>query len=310
MNPATFDSLIPRFEGPNKTELIANTLKTQDLVVGEDIIANELASLVVLRELHAGEVLIKQGAVDSVLYFVFSGLLSVTINGRDVAVRGPRQHVGEMSLLESTARRSATVTATEPSLVAGISHNDFSAIANRHPQLWQRIAIELSRRLKERSKHYPQPRNQPVLFLGSSAENIEITREIQNAFAHDPFVIKPWTINVFAPSDTPIESLITVLHESDFGVLIIHPVDLTISRNETSPSPRDNVVFELGLFMGRIGRSRCFLIKERGIDVKIPTDLIGVKPLEYQGGEPATLANRLAPVCNELRALVKRLGPI
>jgi len=74
------------------------------------------------------------------------------------------------------------------------------------------------------------------------------------------------------------------------------------------PAPRDNVVFELGLFMGGLGRHRTFLVKPKGLTLKVPTDLLGVTPIEYADGPKKTLANRIAPACKELRRLITRTG--
>jgi len=82
-------------------------------------------------------------------------------------------------------------------------------------------------------------------------------------------------------------------------------------REETSSqsaTPRDNVVFELGLFMGDVGAERAFVVKPRGVALKIPTDLLGMKSLEYDASDPAELTTALAPVCNEIRKCVATLG--
>ena len=56
---------------------------------------------------------------------------------------------------------------------------------------------------------------------------------------------------------------------------------------EQKPSPRDNVVFELGLFMGRLGRRRTILMKPKNTVIKLPSDLVGVTTIDY----PAKLSD-------------------
>ena len=63
----------------------------------------------------------------------------------------------------------------------------------------------------------------------------------------------------FKPSITFIEALEEELAQSDFAVLTLTPDDQTESRGKVSMAPRDNVLFELGLFMGRLGRNRTLL---------------------------------------------------
>lgn len=305
----TSESLLPRFQGEIGDSILSEVLCNQMLIRGESSICEEFSSVIKLTELKDGEVLISQGGADNNIYFILSGGFSVIVNGRKVATRLSGQHVGEMSLIDPTARRSASVIALEASVVASVNETDFSNIANRYPQIWRRVAVELSGRLKQRNRFLEPPRNQPVVFIGSSSEGLEIAREIQNSFSHDSFVIQVWSHGVFSPSATSIESLVKAVEGADFGVIVFNPDDTIISRNEETPGPRDNVVFEIGLFIGHLGRERTFFILPRGDDIKIPTDLLGVTPLEYAKGTPETLISRIGPVSNELRKIIKNMGP-
>ncbi len=98
--------------------------------------------------------------------------------------------------------------------------------------------------------------------------------------------------------------------ESDFAVLVLGPDDRVISRGDDNLAPRDNVVLELGLFIGAVGRRRVFLVMPAGLDVKIPTDLLGVTPVWYEpDGDPADLPARLRSACSDIRAALEKLGP-
>lgn len=308
-NSDSTESLLPRFQGENGDSVLTEVLCNQLLIRGEMSVCEEFKKAIELLELKDGDLLIQQGGADNKLYFILSGSFSVNVNGREIAMRVPGQHVGEMSLIDHTSRRSASVIAREASVVASINEAEFSTIANKYPQVWRRIAVELSNRLKQRNRFVEPPRNQPVVFIGSSSESLEIARELQNLFAHDPFVIEVWSTGVFTPSATPIESLVLAVKGSDFGVIVFNPDDTITSRDHITPGPRDNVVFELGLFIGHLGRERTFFVVPRENDIKIPTDLLGVAPLEYAKGTPETLASRIGPVSNELRKLIKQMGP-
>ena len=63
---------------------------------------------------------------------------------------------------------------------------------------------------------------------------------------------------MFAPSAFPIESLEQVLRTVDFAALVLSPDDTVVSRGTTTDAPRDNIIFELGLFMGVLGHFRTF----------------------------------------------------
>src|SRR4051794_10210913 len=93
----------------------------------------------------------------------------------------------------------------------------------------------------------------PRLFVGSSSEALPVARVLEELLERDATVI-PWTADVFEPGGTTIESLLTELERADFAVLIFAPDDQVLSRQAEHLSVRDNVLFEAGLFMGRLGR--------------------------------------------------------
>ena len=76
-----------------------------------------------------------------------------------------------------------------------------------------------------------------------------------------------WDEGFVTITDTFIESLVNALPRFDFAALVLTPDDLTTSRQTSALSPHDNVLFELGLFMGRRGRSRTFVIRRIGVKI-------------------------------------------
>jgi predicted nucleotide-binding protein len=106
------------------------------------------------------------------------------------------------------------------------------------------LAKELARRLEERNKLVMNARDKIRVFIISSTEGIDIVRSLQNAFARDTFNVIVWDQGVFRASEYAMESLEKQLDDSDFAIAVAHPDDLTGSRGKTSPSPRDNVIFE------------------------------------------------------------------
>jgi predicted nucleotide-binding protein len=103
-----------------------------------------------------------------------------------------------------------------------------------------------------------------------------------------------------------LEDLEKQLGLADFAVLVVAADDQVASRGTTKDAPRDNVVFELGLFMGGLARQRTFMFAPRGMDLKIPTDLLGLTPLLYEQAKPA---DDVAKAANELRGIAMRMGP-
>lgn len=298
----------PRFEGVAGRERLIEALSHHSLLIRERDLAAEVADVAVLQELDAQDELIAQGACDNDIYLIVSGELCVRISGREVARRGAGSHVGEMALIDPVARRSASVAAVGPALVARISESDFSSLARKWPELWRRIAVELAERLRQRSSALHAPHNQPVVFIGSSSEGRDIAQHVHNVLCKEPVVSRIWSEGVFTASKTTIESLVGVASEADFAVLVFTLDDVTASRGRKRPSPRDNVVFELGLLMGAIGRERAYILKPHDADIRIPSDLLGLTCLGYATGDQP-VSRRLRAACRELVELVNRIGP-
>lgn len=255
--------MIERFHGDAGRELRLEALTAQSIVARDPALAEELTDLVELRELEVGQILIEQNGEDDDIFFIISGSFGIHINGRRIGGRGRGDHVGEMAAVEPTQRRSATVVAEESSLVARLTAKQFSKLAKKYPDMYRQIARSLSRRLLERNKHVGVYREKIRVFIISSAESLPVARLVRNAFEHDPFLTTIWTDGVFRVANYTLQDLEAEVDDSDFAVAIAHADDLTESRGKDWPSPRDNVVFELGLFMGKLGRQRAILMEPR-----------------------------------------------
>jgi predicted nucleotide-binding protein len=121
----------------------------------------------------------------------------------------------------------------------------------------------------------------PSVFIGSSSEGLEFARAVRVLLTQDAEVTV-WNEGLFRPGSTFIETLVNALPRFDFAILVLTPDDLVHSREVEMLSPRDNVLFELGLFMGRLGRSRTFMLHQSHAKLKIPSDLSGVTTATYE----------------------------
>ena len=109
-----------------------------------------------------------------------------------------------------------------------------------------------------------------------------------------------------------MEQLEEQISMADFGVLVCTQDDRIVNdgRGVDTLAPRDNVILELGMCIGRLGRKRTFFVKPRTRDLKIPSDLLGITPLDFDDEpDPASLSARLGHVCTEIRNLMRSLGP-
>jgi CRP/FNR family transcriptional regulator, cyclic AMP receptor protein len=297
-----------RFEGADGRRRLIAALQGCSLVEHNEAFASRLAEVGQLISYEAGDIIMAQGAEDNDVYFILVGQAEVTVNGRRVAVREARETVGEMALLSPSEPRSATVTARSPVVALKVSEPDFHQVAMEHPQVWRVVAQVVAERLRQRSALLNLPNTKPLLFLGCSAESLPIAQEIQLGLKHDDVEVLVWTDGVFGPSGVPVDALLNAANASDFAVFVFTPDDKVISREGEYHAPRDNTVFELGLFMGKLERGRTFIVKEQHADVKVPTDLLGITPLTYILGKGGNFSAAVAPVCTELRKVIANLG--
>ncbi|OHB34663.1 MAG: hypothetical protein A2Y08_03230 [Planctomycetes bacterium GWA2_40_7] len=143
----------------------------------------------------------------------------------------------------------------------------------------------------------------PRIFIGSSSEALLVAEAIQANLQYDCYCTI-WTQGVFGLGKTPIESLISQAEQSDFAILVIHPDDLANLRGKEIHIARDNVIFELGLFIGMIGKNRTVFVIPRNVDVHIPTDLTGLTPASYDPNHH-NLQAALGPACIEIKNFIR-----
>jgi len=175
--------------------------------------------------------------------------------------------------------------------------------------VYRHVAKELARRLLQRNSSVGAYRDRIRIFIISSAEALPVARAIQNAFEHDPFNVVVWTDGVFKIANYTLQSLEDQVDASDFAIAIAHADDMATVRGADWPTPRDNVVFELGLFMGRLGRARAILMEPRDEKVKLPSDLAGITSVPYRFEAGGDASASIAPACNRLRDHINSLGP-
>lgn len=301
--------MIERFQGEEGHRRLVAVLTEHRLLAGIDGVAERLAIVGQLQSVAKGDAFISQGATDTELFFIVVGAADIVINGKQVAIRHAGDHVGEMAAIEPTQPRAATVIARQPSVLLRVLEADFAAVANAHPVVWRRLAATLSRRLMQRNALIAQPRTQVRVFVMSSVEALPVTRLLVEHFQHDPFLTVVWDHGVFRASNYTLDELERQLEMSDFAIAVAHADDTVITRGDEWPTMRDNVVFELGMFIGFLGRNRAFLMEPREDKLKLPSDLAGLTTVSYRYLPGSDARSYLAPACNHIRNLILAAGP-
>jgi hypothetical protein len=151
--------------------------------------------------------------------------------------------------------------------------------------------------------------DKPRIFLGSSGKQKKLLQALTRGL-EDIAHVEPWTTS-FNPGTTTLERLLELTHEVDFAVFAFAQDDWTSSPSSASSpteagqaSPRDNVVFEAGLFGGTLGMRRTFILHANG--AKLPSDLLGLTCVRYS---EATSAEMRA-VNQKLRKAIESEGRV
>jgi predicted nucleotide-binding protein len=181
-------------------------------------------------------------------------------------------------------------------------------LADRQPRIWRQLALEQTQRLLQRNELLRPANDLPRIFMISSSEALVIAEHIQADLIGHDLDVTLWSHGVFRIGDYPIEALERGLAACDFAIAVIHPDDTVISRGVTMLSPRDNVTFELGMFMGTLGRERTIVMEPRDQHIKLGSDLRGITTLAYRNGPDDRLHDFLAPAGLEIRKHIGRFG--
>lgn len=147
----------------------------------------------------------------------------------------------------------------------------------------------------------------PRIFIASAVESLNVANAINLNLDHDAEVTV-WK-DGFKISTDNVVSLLNRARASDFAVFVFTPDDVSTIRQQDKLTVRDNVLFELGLFVGSLGKDRCYIVKPRGEDLHIPTDLLGLEPADYQAERTdSNLAAAVNAPCTLIRSRIEELG--
>lgn len=144
------------------------------------------------------------------------------------------------------------------------------------------------------------------VFIGSSSESLDIAYAIQSNLEMDtnPTV---WNQGIFQLTHSALDSLTQALEDFDAGIFVFCPDDVINFRNNEYSSVRDNVIFELGLFIGKLGiKNSFFVIPRVAIKFKLPSDLDGIVAATYDPNRyDGNLNAALAPACQDILQALK-----
>lgn len=147
----------------------------------------------------------------------------------------------------------------------------------------------------------------PRIFVASSKEALTVAEAVNiklDGFAR----VKQWD-NAFDLSTLTLPALISRTKDTDFAVFVFHKDDKTIIRENEFSAVRDNVVFELGLFIGALGLEKCFVLvpKSTENEFRIPTDLSGLTIAAYDD-TLEDMTDAVTASCAKIKQTIRRIN--
>jgi predicted nucleotide-binding protein len=157
----------------------------------------------------------------------------------------------------------------------------------------------------------------PNVFIGCSREAIDYARAVSAQLEYVAQV-NPWYSGTFGANDYTMEALETELGANDFGIFVFAPDDVAMIRKKPVFITRDNTVFEMGLFWGRLGRRRVFCIIPRDLterddliqgtnvsEFHLLSDLVGLTLLSYGHRTDGKYTAAVDKACGEIMKAIK-----
>ncbi|MCW4331776.1 MAG: nucleotide-binding protein [Candidatus Thiodiazotropha endolucinida] len=154
-----------------------------------------------------------------------------------------------------------------------------------------------------------QPRiiqaTKPRVFIGSSSKHLYIAEALQQGLTQSADV-EVWNQGIFEASEVVFTKLTEVAKEFDAAVFVLSPDDLVVKKERELNQPRDNVLFEIGLFMGSLGAKNVWLVVSRKDKLALPSDFNGLNPITWEMQKSGNLRASIGEACTEIKQLLTK----
>jgi hypothetical protein len=145
--------------------------------------------------------------------------------------------------------------------------------------------------------------NKPSLFIGSSSEGLPAAEEVKKQLAKVADIVMWNDGTVFQKNKSYLESLVNANMMFDFAVYIFTPDDDLKTRKKNVKTMRDNVLFEMGFSLGRLGINRSYIITEE--TVNIPSDLHGISISKFKKPGNKNYKDAVKKACLEIKQILE-----
>jgi predicted nucleotide-binding protein len=194
-------------------------------------------------------------------------------------------------------------------ITAKVTEATFTAIADRHPSLWRRMAQILGAHLRESNRFLRRPNPRPRVFIASSPGGKPLAQAIAATIGDSEHELPTWLVDTGCHADaSSLVSLAGDFTDSDFGVITIAPGDGGPGVDGQVASPdRDALFFECGVCLGAMGPHRTILIQPDDLDGNPFYDAIGLTPHVYRRDPIEALKADMLVICDAIRKMISQL---
>jgi predicted nucleotide-binding protein len=160
------------------------------------------------------------------------------------------------------------------------------------------------------------PAPKPKLFVGSSSEAKEIARKFCGALNDIATTVLWDKAPEFEPTKCTLAGIFKAIDEYDFGLFILTPDDHIVSRGVKGSCARDNVILELGCFLGKLGADRTFAVtqethaKAKNKKIKIISDLDGIHIPHFSVTNKHEILSSIDAAVQKIRDKISEVGRI
>lgn len=128
------------------------------------------------------------------------------------------------------------------------------------------------------------------LFIGSSSEELLLAETakllLEKYFEVTIWNEQVWDSSVFKINQNFLADLLKASLQFDFGILLGTNDDKIFFRGKEVLQPRDNILFELGLFTGRLGTSKCAFLIDK--EIKLLSDFNGLTLAQFDKADKSS----------------------
>lgn len=150
-----------------------------------------------------------------------------------------------------------------------------------------------------------QNKLKPTIFIGSSCEGKPLANAIQECIFREcePRV---WYQDTFSTGKYNLDELTDELQQAHFAIFVCNEDDVIEHRGEQQAITRDNVILEIGMSLGILGKERTFLVVPNSPKLKLPSDLDGLVHATFNIHSSGDLTASVGPACNKVLKTIKK----